>query len=128
MGGPVGPGRSGAHLMADPIHAGDVYCVALPNGTGSELQGPHYAVVASDGAYNDLSTVVVVPFSSWARRYSWRVPTTIRGARTVVLIDQIRVVDKSVLREQVGVLPDTALLAVRTALVDLLGLANLHVF
>lgn len=46
-----------------PLEAGDIYRISF-RGTGPELTGPHYAAVVSDGAFNDLSTVVVVPFGT----------------------------------------------------------------
>lgn len=109
------------------VFAGDVYRMAF-HGKGYELPGPHYGVVVSDGAFNDLSTVVVVPFSSGARRYSWRVPVVIRGTKTFALIDQIRVIDKLLLREKIGLLPDHALVAIRMELIEFLGLTNLPQF
>ena len=101
--------------------AGDVYRIS-PCGAGHELAGPHYAVVVSEDAYNELSTVVVVPFSTGARRYSWRVGVRIKGKLSLALTDQVRAVDKSLLRECVGVLPTEAFAQVRYRLSELLGL------
>jgi mRNA interferase MazF len=109
------------------IVAGAVYRIAF-HGKGYELTGPHYGVVVSDGAFNDLSTVVVIPFSSGARRYSWRVPVMIRGTESVAMIDQIRVVDKTLLREKIGILPEHALTAIRMELAEFLGLTDLPLF
>lgn len=107
--------------------AGDVYRISF-RGTGYELKGPHYGVIVSEGGYNDLSTVVVVPFSSGARRYSWRVQVIIQGTSNVALIDQIRVLDKTLLREKIGMLPENALTAIRLGLAELLGLDGLPAF
>ncbi len=69
------------------VNAGNVSRIAF-EGKGYELTDPHYyGVVVSDGAFNELSTVVVIPFSSGARHYSWRVPVVIRGTETVAVID-----------------------------------------
>ena len=109
------------------IVAEHVYRMAF-HGKGDELTGPHYGVVVSEGAFNDLSTVVVVPFSSGARRYSWRVPVMMRGTETVAMIDQVRVVDKTLLREKIGMLPGHALTAIRMELAEFLGLTDLPLF
>ena len=109
------------------IIAGDVYRIAF-RGTGYELKGPHYGVVVSEGSFNDLSTVVVVPFSTGARPYSWRVPVQIQGTPTLALIDQIRVLDRSLLREPIGVLSNAALIEIRMRLAELLGFDRLPTF
>jgi mRNA interferase MazF len=80
---------------------GEVYRVIL-EGIGHEERGPHYAVVVSDEAYNVGSTVVVVPFSSRAREAVFHPATVIRGTRTRAMVEQLRAVDRSRLREQVG--------------------------
>ncbi|MDO8670519.1 MAG: type II toxin-antitoxin system PemK/MazF family toxin, partial [Dehalococcoidia bacterium] len=63
---------------------------------------PHFAVVVSDGAYNWLSTIVVVPFSTGARRFEFRPETAINGVRTRALVDQVTSIDRALLREHVG--------------------------
>ncbi len=114
-------------MSYNAINAGDVYRIAF-QGKGHELTGPHYGVIVSDGAFNELPTVVVIPFSSGARRYSWRVPVVIQGTETVAVIDQIRVIDKRWLREKIGVLPEHALTALRMELTEFLGFTNLPRF
>ncbi len=92
------------------VERGDVYRVAL-RGAGHELSGPHYAVVVSDEPYNWLSTVVVVPFSTGARAFSVRPEAVIRGTRARALVDQVRVVDRRLLRDRIASLAGTATLA-----------------
>lgn len=72
--------------------AGQVYRAALGR-AGHELTGSHYVLIVSDGAYNGLSTVVVVPFSTGAKRYSWRLGVNIRGKLSLALVDQVRVLE-----------------------------------
>ncbi|MDO8670630.1 MAG: type II toxin-antitoxin system PemK/MazF family toxin [Dehalococcoidia bacterium] len=69
---------------------------------GHAEHSPHFAVVVSDGAYNWLSTIVVVPFSAGARRFEFRLETAINGVRTRALMDQVTSIDKAFLREYVG--------------------------
>lgn len=80
---------------------GDLYRIVL-EGTGNEERGPHYAVVVSDEAYNHGSTVVVVPFSNRAREATFHPPAVINGTRTRAMVEQLRAVDKSRLRTQIG--------------------------
>jgi len=99
---------------------GQVYRVPL-RGTGHEVTGPHYAVVVSDEAFNELCTVVVVPFSIGARRYSWRVPVRIHGQLTLALTEQVRAVDKSSLKELIGMVEPGALFQIRHFVAEIIG-------
>lgn len=51
-----------------------------------------------------------------------------RGTETVAIIDQIRVIDKRLLREKIGILPDRALTTMRRKLAEFLGLTDLPLF
>jgi len=106
--------------MTVPV-PGELYRISL-RGTGHELSGPHYAVVVSDEAFNDLSTVVVVPFSTGARRYSWRVGVHIHGKVSLALTDQVRAVDKSLLRELIGMVEPGALWQIRHFIAEIVGI------
>lgn len=86
--------------MGSVPEQGDVYRIAL-EGIGHEERGPHYAVVASDEAYNQGSTIVVIPFSSHAREATVHPATVINGTRTKAMVEQLRAVDKSRLREHI---------------------------
>lgn len=110
--------------MEEPIQRGDLYRVAL-HGDGHRIGGPHYAVVVSDEPYNWLSTVVVVPFSSSVRPADFRPETVLRGIRTRALVEQVQVVDKRRLRERMGSLGGTTIMAlIDQELKHLLALAE----
>ena len=52
-----------------------------------------------------------------------------RGTESVVvMIDQIRVVDKTLLREKIGILPEHALTAIRMELAEFLGPTDFPLF
>lgn len=98
-------------MDAPPIpERGDVYRVTL-RGDGHELRGQHYVVVVSDAPYNQFSTLVVVPFSSHAPAASFHPVAWIHGTRTRALVEQVRVIDKSRLRERIDSLAGTTTLA-----------------
>ena len=52
----------------------------------------------------------------------------IRGTESVVMIDQIRVVDKTLSREKIGILPEPALTVIRMELAEFLGLTGFPLF
>lgn len=72
---------------------GDVHVLKAPKGArGHEQQGRRYAVVVqSDALFS--STTIVAPTSTSAQFSSYRPEIEIEGRRTLVLVDQTRVVD-----------------------------------
>jgi len=81
---------------------GDVYRLRSEKDTaGHEQRGPRYAVaIQSDGIL--LSTVIVAPTSTSAQWAIFRPEIEMDGARTRVLIDQMRAVDASRLGDFAG--------------------------
>ena len=69
--------------------------------TGHEQRGPRYAVaIQSDGVL--LSTLIVAPTSTSAQPAIFRPEIEMDGTRTLVLVDQMRVVDASRLGDFAG--------------------------
>jgi mRNA interferase MazF len=96
-------------LDSPPPDRGDVYRVTF-RGVGHELQGPHYAVVVTDYPYTQLSTVIVVPFSSAAQAATHRPEATIDGRRTRALIEQASAISRNRLGTFVGSLAGTPIM------------------
>jgi mRNA interferase MazF len=70
----------------------------------------------------DLSTTLVAPTSTSARRASFRPPITLDGKETLVLVEQTTVVDPQRLGRSAGRLDAQELRAVDDALSLVLGL------
>ena len=110
------------------IARGEVYWVDFRGSVGAEIRKMRPAVVVSEDAHNDhMATVTVAPLSSAQGRLlpnEAAVPEGIlgdgRAAR--VKIHQVRAVDKSRLREKMGVLPVGAMADVDATLRIHLGL------
>lgn len=93
------------------IHRGEVYWTDFRGSVGAEIRKVRPAVIVSDDEHNEhMATVTVAPLSSAAGRlltYEAAVPEGVLGdgrpAR--VKTHQLRSVDKSRLREKLGVLP-----------------------
>jgi mRNA interferase MazF len=88
------------------LHRGDV--VALPpprNAQGHEQRGRGYAVVVQASELAGLSTVIVAPTSTQATPTRFRPSVTIRGRNTLLLVEQLRTVDREHLGKAVGHLP-----------------------
>jgi len=50
-----------------------------------------------------LRTIIVAPMTTGSKPASYRVPITFRGKRGLVLLDQIRTIDKARLVQRLGV-------------------------
>lgn len=77
------------------VERGEVWLVALDPTLGSEIQKTRPCVVVSPAELHDhLRTVIVAPMTSKGRPAPYRVPLTFKRKRGLVLLDQIRTIDK----------------------------------
>lgn len=84
---------------------GEVWLVALDPTLGSEIQKTRPCVVISPPELHDhLRTVIVAPMTSKGRPAPYRVPVTFKRKRGLVLLDQIRTIDKVRLVKKEGTL------------------------
>jgi mRNA interferase MazF len=89
---------------------------------GHEQHGARYAVVVQADELLDLSTTLVAPTSTRARPASFRPTITLDGRETLVLVEQMTVVDPQRLGRSAGRLEASELRAVDDALLLVLGL------
>ncbi|MFL9904103.1 type II toxin-antitoxin system PemK/MazF family toxin [Paraburkholderia fungorum] len=92
------------------VARGEVWLVALDPTVGSEIQKTRPCVVVSPGELHDhLRTVIVAPMTTAGRAAPFRVPLTFLRKKGLILLDQIRTVDKTRLVKRAGSVSDTAL-------------------
>ena len=73
----------------------DVFLVNLDPTIGSEIQKTRPCLVVSpDEANRHLATVIVAPLTSQGLVYPTRVPCQFQGKPGLIVLDQIRTVDK----------------------------------
>ncbi|APA88808.1 type II toxin-antitoxin system PemK/MazF family toxin [Paraburkholderia sprentiae WSM5005] len=90
---------------------GEVWLVALDPTLGSEIQKTRPCVVISPPEMHDhLRTVIVAPMTSTGRPAPFRVPVTFKRKHGLILMDQIRAVDKTRLVKKEGSVTDNTLL------------------
>ncbi|WP_118180085.1 type II toxin-antitoxin system PemK/MazF family toxin [Paraburkholderia phosphatilytica] len=95
------------------VAQGEVWLVALDPTLGSEIQKTRPCVVISPPELNDyLRTVIVAPMTSKGRAAPFRIPLTFKRTQGLVLLDQIRTVDKTRLVRKEGALAERTLLKV----------------
>ena len=62
---------------------------------GSEIQKTRPCVLVSPPEmHNHLRTVIVAPMTTAARAAAFRIPVTFKGKTGLILLDQIRTIDK----------------------------------
>lgn len=82
---------------------GDIWLVNLDPTIGSEIKKSRPCVVVSPAELNDnLRTVIVAPMTSKGFAAPFRVQMTHAGTKGLIVLDQIRTVDKVRLTKRLG--------------------------
>lgn len=96
---------------------GEIWLVALDPTVGSEIQKTRPCVIVSPAELNDsLRTVIVVPMTSQGFSAPFRVPVTHGGKKGLIVLDQMRTVDKTRLVKKSGAVTAKTLTAVLSTL------------
>ena len=99
------------------VKRGEIWLVNLDPTVGSEIQKTRPCVIVSPAELNDnLRTVIVVPMTSKGFTAPFRVPVTHGGTKGLILLDQMRTVDKTRLVKKTGDLTAKTLTATLTTL------------
>ncbi|MGI4857466.1 MAG: type II toxin-antitoxin system PemK/MazF family toxin [Janthinobacterium lividum] len=98
------------------VARGEVWLVALDPTLGSEIQKTRPCVVISPAELHDhLRTVIVAPMTSQGRAAPFRVSVRFKRRQGLILLDQIRTVDKvRLVRKEGAVAAKTLLETLRT--------------
>ncbi len=88
-------------MVAD-IERFDIYLVALNPTIGSEIQKTRPCIVISPNEMLALQTVIVAPITSKGFAFIFRPNIVFEDKSGLVLLDQIRAVDKSRLIKKIG--------------------------
>ncbi len=80
----------------------EIYLVKLNPTVGSEIQKTRPCIVISPNEMNILKTVVIAPLTDKGFDFIFRPEITFQEKQGLVLLDQIRTVDKSRLTKKIG--------------------------
>ena len=90
---------------------GEIWLVNLDPSIGSENKKSRPCVVVSPAEMHDhLRTVIVAPMTTKSRPAPFRVPVTHGGQKGLILLDQVRAVDKARLAKKLGAVSAKTLL------------------
>ena len=92
------------------MRRGEIWLAALDPTVGSEIRKTRPCVVISpDEMLGHLRTVIVAPMTTGSRPAPYRVPVTFRRKSGLILLDQLRTLDKMRLVKRLGVVGDATL-------------------
>lgn len=97
-------------MVKSIVSRGDIWLINLDPTMGSEIKKTRPCVIISPQEMHDfLRTVIVAPMTTKGRSASYRVPITHDGKKGLVLLDQIRIIDKARLVKRLGVVTNKTL-------------------
>jgi len=85
------------------VARGDIWLVTLDPTVGSEIRKSRPCVVVSPAEMHDyLRSVIVAPMTTKGRPAPFRIPLSHGGKKGLILLDQVRSVDKVRLAQKLG--------------------------
>jgi mRNA interferase MazF len=97
----------------------EIYLVKLNPTVGSEIQKTRPCIVISPNEMNILKTVIIAPLTSKGFDFIFRPKITFQDKNGLVLLDQIRTVDKSRLTKKIGVVEEKKAKEISDLLVEM---------
>jgi mRNA interferase MazF len=92
------------------VRRGEVWLAALDPTIGSEIRKSRPCLIVSPPEMHDyLRTVIVAPMTTAGRAAGFRVPVTFGAKQGLVLLDQIRALDKQRLVKRLGIVSEGVL-------------------
>lgn len=99
------------------MKAGDIWLAQLDPTVGSEIQKTRPCVVISPEEMNAyLRTVIVAPMTTGAKSAHFRIPLTFQGKHGLIVLDQMRTLDRVRLIKKLGALRAPTLAVTRHTL------------
>ena len=108
-------GRSGAPdkislLRSVIVRRGEIWLATLDPTIGAEIQKTRPCVIISPPELHDfLRIVTVAPMTTGSRAAPYRIPLRFRRKNGLILLDQLRTLDKRRLMRRLGVVSDNTL-------------------
>jgi mRNA interferase MazF len=100
----------------------DVYLIELDPAIGSEIKKTRPCVIVSPNEMNCLKTVLIAPMTTKGFHAPSRVELQFQDKTGLVLLDQLRSVDKSRLVKKLGTIDTKAQKMISSTLVDMFEL------
>ena len=95
-------------MVKQKVQRFDIWLVQLDPAQGSEIKKTRPCVVISPDEMSSLKTAIVAPMTSKGFNYPTRIQCVFLGKQGLILLDQLRAVDKSRLVQKLGVISKNA--------------------
>ncbi|MGA1643989.1 MAG: type II toxin-antitoxin system PemK/MazF family toxin [bacterium] len=105
--------------MVKTIHRFEVWWVNLEPTKGSEIRKTRPCVIISPDELAALKTIIVAPMTSQGFKFPSRISCEFDGKQALILLDQMRAVDKNRLLEKMGILEASVQKKVISCLLEL---------
>jgi len=94
------------------MKAGEIWLAQLDPTVGSEIRKTRPCVIVSPVEMNEfLRTVVVAPMTTGSKPAGFRIPVTFQGKQGLIVLDQLRSLDRARLVKRLGTLRPSTLAA-----------------
>lgn len=108
-------------MVRQDIHRFEIWLVQLDPTQGAEIKKTRPCVVISPDEMSALRTAIVAPMTSKGFKFPTRIKCTFQGKKGLVLLDQMRAVDKSRLIQKLGEISPTVQIQTICCLQELFG-------
>ena len=106
-------------MVKHNFHRFDIWLVQLDPTQGSEIKKTKPCVIISPDEMSALKTAIVAPMTSKGFTFPTRIPCTFQERKGLILLDQMRAVDKSRLIQKLGVISKNAQIKTLSCLQEL---------
>ncbi len=102
------------------MKTGEIWLAQLDPTVGSEIRKTRPCVVISPNEMNaHLRTVVVAPMTTGSKPAHFRIPVIFQGKQGLIVLDQVRALDRARLVKRLGALRPPKLMATLRTLQDM---------
>jgi mRNA interferase MazF len=109
-------------MVKPAIQRFEIWLVQLDPAKGSEIKKTRPCVVISPNEMSPLKTAIIAPMTSKGFSYPTRIPCTFQKKKGLVLLDQMRAVDKTRLIQKLGIISRNTQLKISNCLQELFAL------
>jgi len=106
-------------MVTEDIKRFDIYLVKLNPTVGSEIQKTRPCIIISPNEMNKLKTVIIVPMTTKGFDFIFRPKITFKDKEGLILLDQMRTVDKTRLIKKIGKVKDDKSKEISNLLVEM---------
>ena len=106
-------------MVKKEVHRFEIWLAQLDPTQGSEIKKTRPCVVISPDEMSALKTAIVAPMTSKGFGYPTRIQYAFQGKKGLILLDQMRAVDKARLIRKLGVISQSTQMKIINCLQEL---------